>query len=80
MNGNAVDAEVQAKDPLHSVMKRKIVNSVATVQQSAIDIEEISLCGFPVEARLYVDRRALLRANFDSTCPSSLKFRTRYGR
>src|SRR6185437_10439813 len=80
MDGNPVDAEVQSEDLLQGMVKREIVNSVATVQQCAIDVEEISVCRLPIEARLYVNQRALVSSDFGSTCPSGLQVRTGYDR
>src|SRR5690349_20520049 len=80
VNGNATDAKVEPEDLFYGVMKRVVVNSVAAVQQCSIDVEEVSVCSFPIEAGLYINRRSPACCNFGSTCPSSLQFRTGSGR
>jgi hypothetical protein len=52
--GNAIEPEIEAEEMLDGAMESVVVNGIAAVEQGAVDVEQISVGGAPVETGTYV--------------------------
>src|SRR5579872_92969 len=55
MHGNAVETKLECEDFRDSAMKGVVVDGIATVEQRAVNVEEICVGRVPVKIRLAVD-------------------------
>jgi hypothetical protein len=54
MNRDSVEMEVEPEDIPYGAMEGMVMDSVAAVEQSPIDVEQISIETKPIKARLNV--------------------------